>query len=168
MPTPLELRLVHMACRQAGLEDAAYRLILRNAAGVESAKQLSQAGFEDVMAILEDSGFRHAGKPVDYWRSKVARRGSIAGERMVWKIMRLVGQGCHYQLPGLCKRVSGDRVERVDRLTPREAYNLIELLKAVNERGSTAIGAAEEASSPAVARSEAGTASGPSLVPASL
>src|SRR4051794_34530291 len=83
MPTNLQLKLIHIAYRQANLEEAQYRTILRNVAGVESAKDLDQAGFEDVMAVIEDCGFREKQKPGDYWRNKVRARGGAAGERMV-------------------------------------------------------------------------------------
>jgi len=144
MPTPLELKLIHMAYRQAGLEEEHYRMILRNVAGVESAKLLSQTDLENVMAVLEDSGFRHAGKPADYWRSKVALRGSICGERMVRKIEDLAA-GQKYDLAGLCRRVSAERVARVDKLMPREAYQLIEALKAICARQAKA-GAGDQSS----------------------
>ncbi len=135
MPTPLEYRLLHLAVRQAGLEEEHYRMILRNVAGVESSKELTQVDLENVMAVLEDSGFRHVGKPEDYWRSKVAMRGSICGERMVKKIEELAA-GQKYDLAGLCRRVSEDRVARVDKLRPREAYRLIEALKAIVQRAA--------------------------------
>ena len=130
MSTPLELKLVHLAYRQAGLDEEQYRMVLRNVAGTESAKSLSQVDLENVMAVLEDSGFRHAGKSPDYWRSKVALRGSFCGERMVRKIEGLAAQQ-KYDLAGLCRRVSDDRVARVDKLMPREAHRLIEALKAI-------------------------------------
>jgi len=134
MPTSLQLRLIHIAYRQAGLEEEHYRLILANVAGVPSAKDLTQASFEDVMAVLEDSGFRDRGKPADYWRGKVASRGRQCGERMAYKIHELAGQQSHYAMAGLCRRVSAGRTEAVEGLRPREAWNLIELLKAVIDR----------------------------------
>ena len=147
MPTPLQLRLIHMAYRQAGLVEEHYRLILRNVAGVGSAKELSQSGFEDVMAVIEESGFQESGKPANYWRSKVSRRGVFCGERMANRIVSLAA-GQPYDLAGLCRRVSDQRVDRVDRLTPREAYNMIEMLKAMASRcREAASGAALAASS---------------------
>ncbi len=151
MPTPLELKLIHLAYRQAGLDEAQYHLILRNVAGVESAKELTQTSLEDVMATLEDSGFRHAGKPADYWRSKVAMRGSFCGARMEGKIKALAAQQT-YDLPGLCRRFSDDRVARVDKLMPREAHRLIEALKAICARQASAEarqGAGDQTSRPA-------------------
>ena len=120
MPTALEYRLLQVARKQAGLDEEQYRMVLRNVAGVESAKSLSQADLENVLAVFEDGGFRHAGKPGDYWRMKVATRGSLCGARVVNKILALVG-GVPYDLAGLCRRVSGERVSRVDKLTRQAA-----------------------------------------------
>jgi hypothetical protein len=42
-------------------------------------------------------------------------------------------------LDGLVKRVSGGRVCRLDRLTPKQGSDLIELLKAIHARGEAAV-----------------------------
>ena len=133
MLTALELKFVHIAYRQAGLDEEQYRMVLRSVAGVASAKELNQTGMENVMAVFEDSGFRHAGKPDDYWRMKVALRGSYCGARMAHKIEGLAA-GQKYDLAGLCRRVSKDRVCRVDKLSPREGLAMIEMLKAICRR----------------------------------
>jgi hypothetical protein len=149
MLTSLQLRLIHMAYRQAGLEEEHYRLILQNVAGVASAKQLTQAGFEDVMAVLEDSGFQERGQPANYWRARVAQRGVLCGARMAHKIAELAA-GQAYDLAGLCRRVRGRRVGIVERLSPREGYELIELLKAVAKRREVPAGEAGTAAAPAM------------------
>lgn len=156
MLTPLQLRLIHLAYRQAGLAESHYRLILQNVAGAASAKDLTQPAFEDVMSVLEDSGFRETGKPEDYWRSRVATRGSLCGPRMVHKIMSLRGCNPKYPLPALCQKVSGGRVSRIDRLTPLEAYALVEMLKAIAEREAARIEAAEAAPCPPETKPESG------------
>ena len=93
MPTPLEMKLVHVARRQAGLGEEQYRMVLRSVAGVESAKALSQTDLENVMAVFEDSGFRHAGKPADYWRMIVSLRRSSSGSGCAGKIQELAAGG---------------------------------------------------------------------------
>src|SRR4051812_26725723 len=119
MPTPGQLRILHVAARQVGLIDASgderYRLLLRNVAGVDSGRALSNAEFEDVMAVMEDMGFsndrqRHIERAAftasggsasrvqsTYWRDKVAARGTNANARMVHKIRELAA-GSRYQL----------------------------------------------------------------------
>jgi Protein of unknown function (DUF1018) len=133
MPTPLQIKLIHVAATQAGLSREDYKTILRNCGGVESCKQLDQAGYEDCMATIEDCGFRERDKPGDYWREKVRRRGHSAGSRQVYKIHELALRS-RYELAAMCKRFSADRVEEPEQLTPREAWKLIEMLKAANGR----------------------------------
>jgi len=137
MPSPLQLKLIHLAYRQAGLEEEHYRMVLRSVAGVASAKDLTQGGFEDCMAVFEDSGFRDQGKPESYWRDKVATRAAACGDRMARKIAEL-SAGQPYDLAGMCKRFSGGRVACVEMLRPREAWNLIEALKAIQTRQTRA------------------------------
>lgn len=136
MPTALQLKLVHVAARQAGLNDAQYRTLLRSVAEVESSRQLAQADFEDVMAVLEDLGFVDSKNGAGYWRRKVEQRGRRGNERMVHKINELCqgGQGGRYPLESMVRRFSGDRTADVEQLTPREAWKLIECLKAIVAR----------------------------------
>jgi Protein of unknown function (DUF1018) len=134
MATPNQLRLVHIASRQLALNEPQYRAVLQNTAGVESAKELDNVGIEDVMAVFEDLGFRQTGEPEDYWRSKVQRRGAIANERLVRRI-ELSAASSRYCLPALCEKFSRGRTQVASKLTPQEAYQLIEMLKASNARG---------------------------------
>lgn len=133
MMSAKQLQLIHVAYRKAGLNDAQYRTVLRSVAGVETAKRLTQIDFENVMAVLEDSGFEDAQHGTGYWRGKVEARGSMCGERMARKIAELAAEQ-RYALPALCHRFSDGRTEHVDKLRPREALRLIEMLKAVIER----------------------------------
>ena len=156
MPTPAQLRLVHVAARKAGLNDAQYRTLLKSAAGAASSKELDQARFEDVMAVLEDLlDGKVTGRQGDkvtkdapvtpspphpatlssstYWRDKVAARGQTGNARMVHKIRRLA-ESSVYPLERLVWRQSGGRTEDVEQLTPREAWMLIEMLKSSNQR----------------------------------
>jgi hypothetical protein len=133
--TPTQLKLIHIAAGQVqgGLNDAQYRTLLQNVAGVTSAKSLTNASYEDCMAVLEDLGFRQRGEPEDYWRDKVFRRGSRPGERMVFKIEAMALE-CRYELPALCLRMSNHRTGDVRALYPREAWQLIEAMKAIEKR----------------------------------
>jgi hypothetical protein len=52
------LALIHVAKKQLDLDDDSYRHILSRAAGVESAADLDEVGFLNVMEHLTASGFR--------------------------------------------------------------------------------------------------------------
>jgi hypothetical protein len=135
--TSQQLKLIHLAYRQAKLTEGQYRIILANTAGVESAKELDNVGFEDVMAVIEDSGFADT-KGSDYWRDKVRRRGCEPGARMRRKILMLA-QDCKYPLGALVRRFSDKRTDDVEQLYPREAWKLIEGLKAMVAREPEAV-----------------------------
>jgi hypothetical protein len=135
MPTKSQLRCIHTGARAVRLieldgNDARYRMLLRNAGDVESAADLDNRGVEDVMAILEDMGFDDHPGGERYWRDKVLRRRSACCERMAYKIHALATEQ-RYELGALCLRFSDHRTDVVEQLLPREAWNLIEMLKAV-------------------------------------
>ena len=144
--TPLQLRTIHVAARQVGLidgtDDERYRLLLRNTAGVASAKQLDQRGFEDVMAVMEDLGYAPPGVAMGesfYWRNKVKSRGQRANARQIHLIDQLVGEQNKYPLGALLRRHSNGRTDQVKDLHPREAWNLIEALKAMKKRSGQVV-----------------------------
>ena len=129
MPTSIQLRMIHVAARQVGLNDDQYRMLLRNVADAESSKNLGQADFEDVMAVLEDMGFRGTGGvSADYWRNRVQMRGDLASTRMVFKI-REMAKEITVPMGALCRRHSHGRTEIPGELEPAEAYNVIEAMK---------------------------------------
>jgi membrane peptidoglycan carboxypeptidase len=164
MLQPRQLQLLHIAARQVGLiepgagGDARWRLLLENVAGVTSAKDLDNVTFEDVMAVLEDFGFSNARqRHIDrggfmgmsgsaghaqstYWRDKVAARGRQANARFVHKIRELAAKCPRYPLANLCMKFSNRRTEHPDKLTPREAWELIEMLKAAVVREASGAG----------------------------
>lgn len=134
--TPAQIKMIHVASRQCGLARAQYETLLANVAGVTSCKDLNSVGFEDCMAVLEDLGFEGR-----YWRDKVAARGQRGTERMCWKIQELLaaydeirGEHPHYELAGLIQRASKGRTRDLSQITPREAWNMIEGLKAMIDR----------------------------------
>ncbi|MBC8107734.1 MAG: DUF1018 domain-containing protein [Anaerolineae bacterium] len=133
MPTPLQLRMIHIASRQVGLNDRQYRMVLQSIAQVDSAKYLDNVQIEDVMAVFEEKGFRQKGQPEDYWRQKVTQRGRFANARMVHKIESL-GRSVRYCVPAMCERFSKGRAQTPGQLTPHEAYGLIEALKDIYQR----------------------------------
>lgn len=135
MPTRPQIIAIQQGRRHCRLNDDQYRTLLRNVAGVESSKELDNRGVEDVLAVLEDSGFdSHPAGPT-YWRDKVRLRGSSCGERMARKIHALAGDPAQrYDLAAMCRRMSGGRTAVVEELLPREAWQLIEGFKAIVAR----------------------------------
>jgi hypothetical protein len=135
MPTPAQIRAIHQGQRFCRLNEQQYRTLLRNVGNVESSTDLDNAGVEDVMAVLEDLGFnRHPGGP-RYWRDTVGQRagGASCPRRMAHKIRELAARpgGIRYDLAALCRQHSAQRTGDVEQLLPREAWKLIEMLKAV-------------------------------------
>jgi hypothetical protein len=131
MISPAQIRTIDLASHQAGLDQSQYLSILRDAAGVGSSRELTQPAFLGVMSILEDFGYREEGKPENFWRTQIAGKGSLCGPWMCAKLLSLRGHDPHFPLAASCQRVSGGRVDRVDRLTPREAFELIGVLKGI-------------------------------------
>lgn len=136
MPTRNQIIVIQEGKRSLGLTDPAYRTILRSVAGVESSKELSNVGVEDVMAVMEGMGFASHPQGPAYWRNKVSARGTFTNARMVHKINELAGQQ-RYELSAQVSKFSGGRSERPEDLRPHEAWALIEMLKAAVKREGT-------------------------------
>lgn len=133
MPTLSQIKTIQLGRRLCGLSDAQYRMLLRNVGGVDSSKELDSAGVEDVLAVMEDSGFDSHPSGPTYWRDKVRRRGHECGERAVHKIEEL-SRLQRYPLQRLCELFSNQRTSEPAKLTPGEAWKLIEMLKAAVAR----------------------------------
>ena len=133
MPTTSQIKTIKLGAKCCGLNDQQYRTLLRSVAGVESCTALDNRGVENVMAVLEASGFdSHPAGPT-YWQDKAASRGTTAGERMVHLIEELA-PGVPYPLGALVRKHSGGRTDEPSKLRPGEAWNLIEMLKAAAGR----------------------------------
>lgn len=142
MITAPQIKALRTTVSRAGLDEAGYRLMLKNLGDVDSCKQLTQETYEDCMAILED---QTDSKDI-YWREKVRLRGTFANSRLVHKINELfsayetaataLGIPPDKQLkrPGLVESASGNRTNSPSGLTPHEAWRLIETLKAIVAR----------------------------------
>src|SRR5271169_5492111 len=138
-----QIKLIHIAQSQLKMSDEQYRMLLWNVAGVRSCKDLTNEWFEDCMAVMEDMGFvtklpdesaLSTSPNPNYWRNKVERRKSSCNERMVRKIHELHRQCPRYPLDGLTFRMSNHRTNEVEKLSPHEAYSMIEALKKIAER----------------------------------
>lgn len=132
-----QIQLIHIAKHQAGLNDEAYRTVLRSVGGVKSSKELSQGDYERVMAIFEQHGFIDARHGAGYWGRKTERAELFANERTVRKIEELAATpGQRYALPALCRQFSQGSTEQPAKLRPGEAWKLVEMLKAAIDRES--------------------------------
>ncbi|HEX8342371.1 MAG TPA: phage protein GemA/Gp16 family protein [Tepidisphaeraceae bacterium] len=125
-----------------GLDEGWYRQTLKIAGGVDSSTKLDNAGFERVMAAFEGMGFRDPAqqdrtRAATYWRDAAAMQNVFASRREVALIRELVAQTKYADgLEGLCRVWSNRRTSHVAKLRPKEAHNVIEMLKAVIERQS--------------------------------
>lgn len=88
-----KLAVLHVAKKQLGLSDEEYRDILNNFAGVTSAKDLAEHGFEAVMFHFAKLGFKSDwnAKNLGY-RSGMASPRQIAMIRKLWALFTN-GQG---------------------------------------------------------------------------
>lgn len=146
--TPAQIKLVHIARRQVEklsdgvFDEASYQMALRNcgvrpdAAGRCSSKQLTQAGFEKVLSLMEELGFRDK-QGDEHWRNRNAARTGYATSRQVWEINQLA-PASKYPLYAMCRRISNGQHGTPDKLTSAQAAKLIEALKAVAGRSQQA------------------------------
>ncbi len=141
--TPQQLKLIHVARRATGMSEEDYRTGLRSIAHVESSKNLTNIGFEDMLAWFESCGFRDTQHHAHFWRDIVDRRSSFANSRQLHEIARLYSalSTQHsalglpvYTLASLVEHQCNDRTHEPSKLTPAEANNLIEAIKAIKNR----------------------------------
>jgi phage gp16-like protein len=92
-----DLAVIHMAVKQLGIDDDAYRDMLFAIARVRSARDLNHEGRQAVLAHLKKSGFRPRGRGTGVEGQKSPRAGwewvnAAAPDRqpMLWKIRRLL------------------------------------------------------------------------------
>ena len=135
-----QIKLLQTAVRAAGLrdeeDDGRYRLLLGQYRGpggkpVTSCKQLHSSQLEDILAICEAMGWRYPGKSASFYRDRVASRGLLASFAQQAAINRLKDElGWEgYDLTGMIKRMTGERVKFVGQLKPDEAYKMIEAMR---------------------------------------
>jgi phage gp16-like protein len=82
---PAKVALVHVAKKRLGLEDADYRAILLRVAGVESARDLTDAGFRQLMDVFAHLGFSSDSAARNFGRRPgMAGAGQVAAMRRLW------------------------------------------------------------------------------------
>lgn len=144
----MSLAAIHILRKELGLTEAEYRAILREVAGVDSAKYLDESGDRAVMARL------YALR--DERREAAKKRVKTPTERKIWRLWLGCEKnpGLRSYLPqpertasyllGFVRRASGNaeimQPEDLARLTRRQAYRTIEALKLrlEHERASVA------------------------------
>lgn len=137
-----QIRLVQKAVRTAGLRsknfDGRYRMLLGqykrpNGRPVTSCKQLNNTQVDDLLAICEAHGWQYPGKPKNHYRLKIMTRYEIASFAQQSAIKHLAGDlgWENYQLNGFLKRITGGVAGHINALAPKQAYKVIEGLKAM-------------------------------------
>ena len=133
----MSLAAIHITKKELGLTESEYRAILREVAGVESAKYLDESGDRAVMARL------YAIR--DERRGAAPKRVKTPTERKIWRLWlgREDDPGLRNYLPaqdrtanyllGFVRRASGNssitKAADLSSLTGKEAYRTIEALK---------------------------------------
>lgn len=131
--TKPQTQLLHIAVKQVGLNDRQYRMILRTVCEVASSTQLDNKQFEQVMAVLEDRGFRLTGKPETWFRDKAAMQGSTASDRQIALIHKLASH-TPYPPQSIVWRITNHEKHQPEELDGGEAYKVIEALKGILSR----------------------------------
>ena len=143
----MSLAAIHIAKKELALTDAEYRAILREVAGVDSAKYLDTAGDRAVMARL------YALR--DERRGAAVKRAKTPAERKIWALW--LGSdddpGLRFYLPqaertvayllGFVRRASGNQkiweADDLASLTRKQASQTIEALKSRIEQEQKSI-----------------------------
>jgi hypothetical protein len=135
--------LIHTALRdirQVNLDfdDAQYRTTLRSICHVESSKDLSQSGVEQLLAFFESIGWSQPGSDKGYW----AKQAAVGGGRQEYSVdglCRKYNIGGPY-LAGIIARITHDRTDHVSGCNAYEQGKIIEALKAIGSRAGDRTG----------------------------
>jgi len=119
-----KLALIHIIKKELGLEDAEYRTLLREAAGVESSRDLDEAGFRRLM--------RHFIRTRHY---RVTSDGVTLRQKMFIKSLADALGWTPEHLSNFLHKYH--HKDSLDRLTRKEASRVIESLKHVREHEQT-------------------------------
>lgn len=120
-----KLALIHIVKKELGIGDPDYRCLLKRVAGVESSKDLDEAGFRKIMRFFVRSDYYRANSFGMTLKQKMFIK-SLASQ-LGWEDSHLRNFiRKYYQRDGL------------DELTRQEASKLIESLKAVRAHGDRA------------------------------
>jgi hypothetical protein len=120
-----KLALIHVVKKELKLSDPDYRCILRRIAGVESARDLDEAGFRKMMRFFVRSDYFRANSFGMTLKQKLFIKALVS--QLGWEETHLTNfVRKYYQKDGL------------DALDRKDASKLIESLKAIREHGARA------------------------------
>ncbi len=117
-----KLALIHIVKKELGISDPDYRCLLKRIAGVESSKDLDEAGFRKMMRFFVRSDYYRVNASGMTLKQKLFIK-SLAGQ-IGWEETHLRNFVRKYY-----------RRDGLDVLTRREASHLIESLKAIRAHG---------------------------------
>lgn len=127
-----DLAMIHIAKKEAGLDDQAYRDMLQAVAGVTSSAKLDFEGRHRVIQWFRARGWAPEQAAPKPGRARKPEAGSLASKMLaLWLELRRVGKVApdagDVALDAFCKRMTG--IECREWLTPRQANVVIEGLK---------------------------------------
>ena len=122
-----KLALIHIVKKELGISDPDYRCLLKRIAGVESSKDLDEAGFRKIMRFFVRSDYYRVNASGMTLKQKLFIK-SLAGQ-LGWEETHLRNFVHKYY-----------RRDGLDVLTRKEASHLIESLKAIRAHGVRAAG----------------------------
>jgi hypothetical protein len=111
-----KLAVIHIVKRELGLSDQEYRAMLKEAAGVESARDLDERGFRRLMRFFAASGYYRSSPQSLTFRQKLYINHLVAD--LAWDKDHF-----HNFLNKYYKK------QELEQLSRKEASNLIESLK---------------------------------------
>jgi len=130
--TPAQLAVIHLAKKQLGFDDEVYRAILKRFGNVESAKDLTNSGFDQVMAYFTSLGFRS-----DWTKKTFGHRSGMATPAQITKVRNMwdafTGRNDdHAALNKWLERTF--KVSALRFLTKEKAQSAITALKSMTDR----------------------------------
>lgn len=140
MPSRADLAKIHIAKKELGLCNDTYRAMLRNIAGVESAKDLNNMGIAKVLTHLKDCGWKpHRGRTLRSSRKfdELDDRAGMASPGMLRKIEAIWAEVCYTENPeGSLRRFLFNRfrVSDLKFLDLETAGKVVEALKKIRQR----------------------------------
>lgn len=129
--TAAQIRTLHVARKQLGLDEDTYRDALQAHAGVRSSRQLDHDGFAAVLAHFESCGFRLEAPRFQARDADTGNAVTPAQQRYMAGLYRQLGLTERTRQQGFARRQIGKAWPQ----TQAEASRMIEALKAMVDRG---------------------------------